>query len=99
MRGSIFRAQRPQQDVAAIELEMLLELPRIRANGQSLACPHGRWRDPDADIQRDHAFAIREQRVDIEIQDLRNIHRELRHLHQRVFERRTQKLSHASSGN
>ena len=83
--GAVLRADRPQQHGPAAELDGLLELLRVRPY-REVAPPARRRRvDPDARVEGHHAVGVGQQRVDVELDHLGQVRRQLRQLDERQF--------------
>ena len=83
----VFRADRAQADRAALPQHLLFQLGRVWPNGEVLGAGRPGGADPDARIQRNGAFKIDDQRVDVKLGNLWNFGQQLRHRHQHMVQR------------
>jgi hypothetical protein len=61
----------------------VLEPLRVRSDREPPRSRQGGRRDADPGVERDDAALVRDQRIDVELGDLRNVDRDLRHFHER----------------
>src|SRR5919109_518574 len=70
-----------------MHLELFFQLDRIRPNSEPIGRADGSRLDANAGIEREHAALACEQGIDIELDDLWHIGRQLRELHQGELDR------------